>query len=99
MEKHLSTVLFDTSLLNMKVPLKFNINCIHYHIVKEWLNKCLGLKKKHAGDASLAENVVSQQLHVFNLPTARAAAQGRENLESSPSLTWELVLTHCKQPS
>lgn len=40
------------------------------------------LKEPHAGDASLAEGVISQQLHILNLPTARAAAQGRENLES-----------------
>lgn len=44
------------------------------------------LKKTHAGDASLAESVISQQLHNLNLPTARAVAQGRENLEPSPSL-------------
>lgn len=40
------------------------------------------LKESHAGDASLAENVISQQLHILNLPTARGAAQGKENLES-----------------
>lgn len=46
MEKHLSTALFDTSPLKHEMPLKFNVNCIHYHIVKEGINKCLGFKKK-----------------------------------------------------
>lgn len=40
------------------------------------------LKNPHAGDASLAENAISQQLHILNLPTPRAAAKSRENLES-----------------